>query len=180
MGAIFGPVYIGAFVENMAAFQETGAIPNPINISLYDITTIGGCGVTLGLAILMCFFAKSNKNKTMGKFFLPCSIFNVNEPMVFGIPLMLNPLYIIPFALVPVFAVIIAYLAICVFHIVPAAIGIPGLAYVPAIFRGFVNFGWQGSVLEIVIILMSIVCYYPFFKIDDNRALEEEQADQQS
>lgn len=174
MGAIFGPVYIGAFVENMAAFQETGAIPNPINISLYDITTIGGCGVTIGLAILMCFFSKSNKNKVLGRFFLPCSIFNVNEPMVFGIPLMLNPLYIIPFALAPVVAVLISWLAICVLHIVPAAIGIPGLAFIPAIFRGFINFGWTGSVLEIVIILVSILIYYPFFKIDDKRAQEEE------
>lgn len=176
MGAIFGPVYIGAFVENMEAVSAGGSVVNPINISLYDLTTIGGCGVTLGLAILMAFFSRSEKNKALGKFFLPVSIFNVNEPMVFGIPLMLNPTYIIPFALAPVLAVVIAWLAICVLHVVPAAIGIPGLAYVPAIFRGFVNFGWQGCVLEAVIIAMSIVVYYPFFKMDDDRALAEEQA----
>ena len=176
MGSIFIPVFIGAFVENMEAVSAGGAVVNPINISLYDLTTIGGCGVTLGLAILMAFFSRSEKNKALGKFFLPVSIFNVNEPMVFGIPLMLNPTYIIPFVVAPMLAVVIAWLAICVLHIVPAAIGIPGLAFVPAIFRGFVNFGWQGCVLEAVIIAMSVVVYYPFFRMDDNRALAEEQA----
>lgn len=89
-------------------------------------------------------------------------------------PLMLNPLFIIPFILAPVLAVVIAYFAIVVLQIVPAPLGIMNLSYVPALFRGFINCGFQGVILELVIVIISMVIYYPFFRIADKQALANE------
>lgn len=173
LGVIF-PLWIAMYAENSASVAAGGEVLNPINVTFFDFTTIGGCGCTLGLSILLCLFSKSKQNKTYGKLFLPCGLFNINEPMVFSMPLMLNPLFIIPFILAPVLAVVIAWLAIVVLQIVPAPLGIMNLSYVPALFRGFINCGFQGIILELVIILMSIVIYYPFFKIADKQALANE------
>ncbi len=173
LGVIY-PLWIAMYAENASSVAAGGAVLNPINVTFFDFTTIGGCGCTLGLAILLCFFSKSKQNKTYGKLFLPCGLFNINEPMVFSMPLMLNPLFIIPFIVAPVVAVLIAYVAIVVLGIVPAPLGIMSLSYVPAMFRGFINCGFQGIILELVIVLVSIVIYYPFFKVADKQALKNE------
>lgn len=173
LGVIF-PLWIAMYAENSASVAAGGPVLNPINVTFFDFTTIGGCGCTLGLSILLCLFSKSKQNKTYGKLFLPCGLFNINEPMVFSMPLMLNPLFIIPFILAPVLAVVIAYFAIVVFQIVPAPLGIMNLSYVPALFRGFINCGFQGVILELVIVAMSVIVYYPFFKIADKQALANE------
>lgn len=175
LGVIF-PLWMIMYAENVAAYTATGTVPNVINLAFFDYTTIGGCGCTLGLAILLVFFSKSKQNKTMGKLFLPCGIFNINEPMVFSMPLMLNPMFIIPFILAPLLAVGMAYVAIVVLGIVPAPIGMMGVSYVPIIFRGIINGSVQGAILEVAIVLMSIVVYYPFFKMADKQALELERA----
>lgn len=173
LGVIF-PLWIAMYAENSASVAAGGEVLNPINVTFFDFTTIGGCGCTLGLSILLCIFSKSKQNKTYGKLFLPCGLFNINEPMVFSMPLMLNPLFIIPFILAPVLAVVIAWIAIVGLQIVPAPLGIMNLSYVPALFRGFINCGFQGVILEIVIVIMSIIVYYPFFRIADKQALANE------
>ena len=175
LGVIF-PLWMSMYAENMTAFAANGTVPNPINVTFFDFTTIGGCGCTLGLAILMVVFSKSKQNKTYGKLFLPCGIFNINEPMVFSMPLMLNTTFIIPFILAPLAAITIAYVAIVVLGIVPAPVGIMNLSYVPAVFRGIINCGFAGAALEVVIVLVSMIIYYPFFKIADKQALALEQA----
>lgn len=162
------------YAENEAAVAAGGEVLNPINVTFFDFTTIGGCGCTLGLSLLLCFMSKSKISKEYGKLFLPCGIFNINEPMVYSMPLMLNPLFLVPFILAPLLAVLIAYVCICVLGIVPAPQGIMNLSYVPAMFRGFINCGWQGILMEIGIIMMSMLVYFPFFKIFDQKNVEEE------
>lgn len=174
IAGIIYPIWIIQFTENTAAIAQTGIVPNPINITFFDLSTLGGCGVGIGLAILLFFFSKSKKNKALGKLFLPCTLFNITEPMIFSMPIMLNTLFIIPFLLAPLVAVTIGYLAIMVLHIVPAPLGIINLSYIPPLFRGFINFGWSGILLEIIIILASICIYYPFFKISDKQELVKE------
>ena len=74
----------------MAAVAAGEAIPHIWNISMYDFACNGGCGCTLGLVIVMALFAKSQRYKQFSKLVLPCGIFNINEPVVFGMPLMYN------------------------------------------------------------------------------------------
>lgn len=176
IAGIIYPIWIMQFSENSAAIAQSGTIPNPINITFFDLSTLGGCGVGVGLAILLFFFSKSKKNKAFGKLFLPCSLFNITEPMIFSMPIMLNTMFIIPFILAPLVAVTIGYLAIMVLQIVPAPLGIINLSYIPPFFRGFINFGWSGILLEAIIILSSMVIYYPFFKISDKQEVAKEQS----
>lgn len=175
IAGIIYPIWIMQFSENSAAIAQSGTVPNPINITFFDLSTLGGCGVGVGLAILLFFFSKSKKNKAFGKLFLPCSLFNITEPMIFSMPIMLNTMFIIPFILAPLVAVTIGYLAIMVLQIVPAPLGIINLSYIPPFFRGFINFGWSGILLEAIIILSSMVIYYPFFKISDKQEVAKEQ-----
>ena len=69
---------------------------------MYDFACNGGCGCTLGLVIVMFLFAKSKRYKEFSKIVLPCGIFNINEPLVYGMPLMLNFTMLIPFIVTPI------------------------------------------------------------------------------
>lgn len=175
IAGIIYPIWIIQFTENTTAMAQNGTIPNPINITFFDLTTLGGCGVAIGLAILLAFFSKSKQNKAFGKLFLPCAMFNISEPMIFSMPIMLNTLFIIPFILAPLVAATIGYLAVIVLNIIPAPLGIINLSYIPPFFRGFINFGWGGIILEAVIIIASMLIYYPFFKISDKQELAREE-----
>lgn len=170
---IFMPIWFGFLAENTEAIAAGKAVPNIFNCGMFDLTTIGGCGCTLGLVIIMFFCAKSKRYKTFGKMLLPCGIFNINEPLIFGMPLMLNATLLIPFIVMPVISLILGYLAI-VIGLMPAPVGLIGATSVPIIFSGIMQGSWRIGIFQIVITLISIVVYYPFFKALDNQACKEE------
>ena len=78
----------------MAAAAAGQTIPHMWNISMYDFACNGGCGCTLGLVIVMALFAKSKRYKSFSKLVLPVGLFNINEPVVFAMPLMYNFMFI--------------------------------------------------------------------------------------
>jgi PTS system cellobiose-specific IIC component len=125
----------------------------------------------------MFFFAKSKRYKAFSKIVMPCGLFNVNEPVVFGMPLMLNPITLIPFLLTPLLVLFLAYFAIK-FNIMPAPIGLMIPASTPPIFSGLMQGSWKISVFEVFVIFLSAGIYFPFFKILDNQALKEEAANE--
>src|SRR5699024_11677504 len=79
-----------------------------------SFVVIGGSGATIGLAILLLFFSKSKRYKTLGKISLPPAIFGINEPIIFGTPMVLNPFMFVPFVFVPIIISIFAYFTISV------------------------------------------------------------------
>lgn len=170
---IFMPIWIGYIGENTAAYAAGQAVPFAFNVGLFNLTTLGGCGTTIGLVISMFFFAKSKRYKAFSKIVMPCGLFNVNEPVVFGMPLMLNPITIIPFMLTPLLVLILAYLAIKL-NIMPAPVGLMIPASTPPIISGLMQGSWKLSVFEVFVIILSAVIYFPFFKVLDNQALKEE------
>lgn len=170
------PAWLAMQAENMATYAKTGTVPNVFTAAFFDFGAIGGCGSTLGMALMFMFLSKSAKYKTLGRLFVPTTIFNINEPMVFGMPLMLNPVTLIPFVLAPLCSILFAYLCISILQIVPAPIGINGLSFVPIVLRGIMNGSWKIGVMELVIFLLSTIMYYPFFKLLDKRACAEEAA----
>ena len=96
-------VFAPAMAENVAAVAAGLPAPNMITKTLYDVFVyMGGSGTTLGLLLALAFFGRARSNRTLMRFALPTSIFNINEPLVFGIPIVLNPIYAIPFVLTPV------------------------------------------------------------------------------
>ncbi|MFR2938493.1 PTS transporter subunit EIIC [Faecalibacillus intestinalis] len=91
---ILFPIWLSYIGDNTAAMAAGKAIPHVLNIGLWDLANLGGSGATIGLVILMFFKAKSEQYKSFGKLTLPCGIFSVNEPVIFGLPVILNPIVI--------------------------------------------------------------------------------------
>ncbi|VUW99294.1 Lichenan permease IIC component [Streptococcus constellatus] len=134
---------------------------------------LSGSGITFGLVVAMLFAAKSKQYKALGKVAAFPAIFNVNEPVVFGFPIVMNPVMFLPFILVPVFAAVIVYGSIAIGFMQPFS-GVTLPWSTPAIISGFLVAGWQGAVIQVIILAMSTLIYFPFFKFQDNLAYSNE------
>ncbi len=172
--AVLFPIWFTYVGDNMAAAAAGQTIPHMWNISMYDFACNGGCGCTLGLVIVMALFAKSKRYKSFSKLVLPVGLFNINEPVVFAMPLMYNFMFIIPFLLVPILSLLLAYLFIQL-GLMPIPTGIIGFSSMPIFIYGILQGSWKIGVYQIIATLMSAVIWYPFFKAADNIAYKEEQ-----
>lgn len=170
------PVWLGYMAENSALVASGTKISNVINFGLWDLACIGGCGATIGLVIVMFFTAKSKRYKAFAKITLPCGIFSINEPLIFGMPLMLNVLTIIPFVLCPVVVSSLGYLLIKL-NIIAPYIGILGTGSLPPFIHGMVNGSVSAGIYELFAVVLSALIWYPFFKLIDKQAVEEENND---
>lgn len=155
------------------------SLARPIWLILLDQNTAAvaaGKVATLGLAILFCFKAKSKYGKTLGRTTILPSIFNINEPMIFGAPIVLNPMLLIPFIVIPLVLATIAWVATAM-HLVNCAVTIAPWT-LPGPIGAYLACGgdWRAAVLNIILIVISVVLYYPFFKMYDKELLEEEKA----
>ena len=121
----------------------------------------------------MLFAAKSKQYQALGKVAAFPAIFNVNEPVVFGFPIVMNPVMFVPFILVPVLAAVIVYGAIATGFMQPFS-GVTLPWSTPAIISGFMVGGWQGVITQLVILAMSTLVYFPFFKVQDRLAYQNE------
>lgn len=169
------PVWISYMSENSASVAAGASVVHDINFGLWDLACIGGCGATIGLVIVMFFTAKSNRYKAFAKITLPCGIFSINEPLIFGMPLMLNVMTIIPFVLCPVIISSLGYLLIQL-HIITPYIGILGTGSLPPFLHGMVNGSISAGIYELFAVGLSAFIWYPFFKMVDKQACDEEDA----
>ena len=139
----------------------------------------GGAGSTLSLVIAMLLFCKSKRITMLGRLSIAPDIFNINEPIMFGLPMVLNPIMLIPFLLCPMINIFGSW-AVMAAGIVPVATG-PILTWsTPAILSGFLLAGWQGAVLQVVLIIIGVFVYLPFIKTLDKQYLAEEAAAQEA
>lgn len=125
---------------------------------------LGGPGTTLGLLIAMFIFAK--KKRALVGFSLPLGLFQINEPVIFGIPIILNPVYFIPFILAPVILAAISYLAITWGFVHPVVLtSMPW--FTPVGLGGYLATGKHisGAVLAVVNLVITIFIYAPFITI---------------
>lgn len=170
-------LYTTAGLENLEAYAAGTALPNIITKSCWSMyASLGGAGGTLGLCFIMFFFAKSARYKTLGKLALPSGLCGINEPITFGLPMVLNTIMIIPLILTPIITFLVAYFSMNI-GLVPFTNGAEIPLGTPVILSGMVACGWQGAVLQVVLILIQIAMYLPFFKLLDKRALAEEQGE---
>jgi len=133
-----------------------------------------GSGWTLGLVIFMVFFAKSAQMKQVGKLGLGCGIFNINEPVLFGTPIVLNPKMIVPFIATPVLINAAAYILTDI-GFIPYTMGVTVPWTTPPILSGLIVCGWQAAVVQLAGIVASFFIYMPFAKSLDDEYLAEEQ-----
>lgn len=152
--------------ENLTAFQNGQPIPHIITQQFYDLWIApGGTGALLGLVIFMLLRSRSQQMKQLGKIAAPGALFNISEPMVFGIPLVMNPYFFLPFILTPVLLVIVSYTAMATGLVAPPA-GIALPFTTPIFISGYLATGGHisGTVLQVVNLAISLVVYYPFFR----------------
>lgn len=174
IGAVMNPIWIALTVENAEAFAAGRTLPNIVNFQFYsNFIKLGGAGATIGLALACLFFSKSSQFKTLGKLSIAPAIFNINEPLIFGIPIVLNPIMMIPFIAMPLLMCVIGYVAMAT-GIVPLTNGVNVPWTMPPILAGLMISGWRGALLQVVQIFISFAVYYPFFKVVDTEAYQEE------
>jgi cellobiose PTS system EIIC component len=175
LSSVTTPIWTALTVQNSEAYKVGKAIPNIVNTQFdANFVKLGGCGATIGLVILFLFFAKSEQMKSLGKLAIAPSIFNINEPIIFGAPIVLNPILMIPFILSPLLFGTLTWFVMRI-GLVPPTNGVNLPWTMPLGLSGLFLSGWQGAVFQIFEVFLSIAWYYPFFKIADKQAYEVEQ-----
>lgn len=134
---------------------------------------IGGSGATFGLCLLLLFGCKSKQLKTVGKLGIVPGFFNINEPIIFGVPLMLNPLMYIPFVGSVMANGLITYLCMN-FGIIGRTIADPSWNMFCPIGALISTMDIKAMLLVVFLIILDIVIYFPFIKVYDNQKLKEE------
>lgn len=175
---ILYPFWYENLNANINAAASGSAIPHFMTEQFFQwFVWIGGAGATLSLAFLMAFLGKSDFCKKMGRFTFIPGIFNINEPLIFGVPIVMNPFFALPFILAPLAMGIVTYLAMGVFHLVSYPIAIvPWTLPAPIGALMATGFDWRAAVLAVVNIVIAGVIYYPFFRAFDKNMLDKEKS----
>lgn len=171
-------VWQAPMIANLTAYNAGEPIPYVLSFMTFFLILqfMGGPGCMFGLYINLAFTTKSARYKAQGKLSLVPGLFNIIEPTVYGLPVALNPILLIPFCVFPV----LVYLA---YYLLASAgiIGIPcvmlNVMVLPGPIAGFLlGGGISLGIFTLACLVLSCVVYYPFVKILDKQALKEEQA----
>lgn len=180
VGGVMSPIWTAAALSNQTILETTGELTAHsegvylLTIQVFDVfIKLGGCGMTIGLLIAAMMAAKSQQMKAISKLSVGCGIFNINEPVIFGLPIAFNPFYLVPYSLVPLFGLIITYVSLATGFLKPfTAVQVPWTT--PPIISGLLLGGVPGAIVQAVILVMSVVVYFPFMKAHDKQLCKEE------
>lgn len=172
MYVAMGSIANAMWAENMVAFASGAPAPHAEWLYMYFVN-MGGSGATFGLVLLMAFRAKSQHLKKLGRVALPTSIFNINEPIIFGTPMVMNPTMAIPFLAAPtVNFFLTSFVNKLGFAVLTGAM--QNNYYPVGVLGAFATGSWTGVAWTIVLVAIDLVIYYPFFKMYDAKKLKEE------
>ncbi|TNV68382.1 PTS lactose transporter subunit IIBC [Trichococcus shcherbakoviae subsp. psychrophilus] len=140
------------------------------------IVTMGGTGATLVVPFMFMWLSKSKRNKAIGRASVVPTFFGVNEPILFGAPIVLNPVFFVPFIFAPIANVWIFKFFVDVIGMNSFSVNLPWTTPGPLGIVIGTGFGLMSFVLALTLIVVDVVIYYPFFKVYDAQILEEEKA----
>ena len=178
VNAVIDPIMGALAIENYEAYQNgMDQLPHIINTTFMGVFV--NQGMQLGISITMAFFiAKSIRMKKTMKTIIAPAIFNVSEPMTFGLPVVMNPMAFIPWILAPLVSTTISYFAIYV-GLVPRPIGATVVWTTPIILSGWLGTGSiAGALLQIVTVAVMTAIWVPFLMAMDNEYLKEERQEE--
>ncbi|UAS83201.1 lactose-specific PTS transporter subunit EIIC [Staphylococcus pseudintermedius] len=138
------------------------------------IVTMGGTGATLVVPFIFMWLSKSKRNKAIGRASVVPTFFGVNEPILFGAPIVLNPIFFIPFIMAPIINVWIFKFFVDVIGMNSFSVFLPWTTPGPLGIVMGTGFGVWSFVLAITLIVVDTFIYYPFFKVYDNQILDDE------
>ncbi|GET05882.1 PTS sugar transporter subunit IIC [Ligilactobacillus agilis] len=166
--SILEPLLIINITENIAAYNAGKAIPNIINVSQIQVYALmGGSGSTLCLLIATLLVSRSAAARNVAKLSIGPGIFNINEPVIFGYPIVYNISMAIPFVGVPALGILISYFATKVGLMGPAVIQVPWTT--PVFINSFLATAgdWRSIIVQAVILVLGVLIYMPFVKVND-------------
>ena len=174
--SIIFPIVFTLGVQNTginADLVAQGQNPSVImNLQMFRIAILGGAGNTLGLTLLM-MKSKSTHLKSLGRLGIVPGICGINEPIIFGGPIVFNPILAIPFIVTPIVTVALAYLAQTMGLITSGYLVDP--SFTPFFAQAyFSSMDWRNVLFTFGLVLLSVVIYYPFFKVYEKNMLDQE------
>lgn len=181
MSSILGSVITANFAENQQLYETLGRELRPDDPGVHiftmqiidQFTLITGSGLTMGLVIYMLFMAKSEQLKGIGKLAIGPACFTINEPVLFGVPIVLNPMMLLPFLIAPTLFACLTYL-LCSWGILPIFRGITVPWTTPAVISGLLIGGWRCALWQFIELVGAFFIYLPFIKAYDKQCYKEE------
>jgi PTS system cellobiose-specific IIC component len=175
LAAVITPIYVTLQMQNTDAFANHRPLPHIVVISLFLFVFPGGAGATLPLAVMLAF-SKAERLRKVGRVSVVPALFNISEPLMFGLPVVFNPFLALPFVLVPLALATISYLAIA--H---GFVDRPW-QYVPSALPSFAStylatFDARAIVLMLINIAVAALLYFPFFRAFEQYTLRQAQCD---
>lgn len=179
VGGIMGPILQANSLANTAILESGKALTleNGGHIVtqqfLDQFMTVTGAGMTIGIVLYMVAFARSAQFKQLGRLSLIPAFFNINEPIIFATPIVMNPIMVLPFILTPMVSGVITYFALYT-GIVPlfTAVQVPWTT--PPIISGFLVGGIRNAILQFVVLAIGFFIYYPFIRKVDSLNYKQE------
>lgn len=173
--ATLGSVRSAATQANMAAFAAGTPVPYLEWGLLTPMTNVGILGLTILLLI-----SKSKQHKSLGKLAIATSIFNITEPIMFGLPVILNPIMAIPFILTPGICIILTSLVMKLGLVAPLT-GVALSNVIPTpIYMWMATNSISGLIWGCIVVALCVAIFFPFYKIAEKAALKEEQSEEQT
>lgn len=177
MNSVMDPIWNTLALENVAAFNAGKELPHIISKPFMDTFTVGmgGTGMTLAVVLAILVFVKSKQMKQVAKLGGLPGVFNVNEPIIFGLPIVMNPLILIPWVLAPMIVTAVTYFAMST-GLVPPPTGVTVPWTVPIGFSGYLaTNSIAGSILQLVNFAIVFAIWLPFLKVIDRVNVKKEQ-----
>lgn len=179
---VVSALWLPVFLENVAKFAETNSFDN-ISIAPNTMTNvyamIGGSGATFGLILaILIFTPKTYSGREVAKLSFIPGLFGINEPIIFGFPIVLNPLMFIPFVFVPIFNAVVAYIVTKIGWVVPLVVLNSGNE--PIFISTWIlgAFHLSPVILTVVLVVVDVIIYAPFvrmnMKFDQSQLLNAE------
>ncbi|MGO3913974.1 PTS sugar transporter subunit IIC [Enterococcus viikkiensis] len=180
VGGIMGPILQANSLQNTTILNSGKelTVANGGHIVtqqfLDQFMTVTGAGMTIGIVMFMVMFAKSAQFKQLGRLALLPAFFNINEPILFATPIVMNPIMAVPFILTPMVSGVVTYFSLYT-GLVPlfTAVQVPWAT--PPIISGFLVGGWRTAVLQAFVLTLGFFIYLPFVrKVDSLNYLQEQ------
>lgn len=182
INSVMDPIWNTLMIENLEAYTAGEAVPHIISKPFMEIYTVGmgGTGMTLVVVFAMLAFMKSKQLKQVGKLAVGPGLFNVNEPVIFGLPIVMNPIIIVPWIIAPMVATLVSYFAMST-GIVPPPTGVAVPWTVPFFINGIMaTNSIAGGILQLVNMAIVGLIWFPFLKTLDKTNIQKEKEAEQA
>lgn len=182
-GSICGAILTPILQSNLASNQAILDAGKKLNVAngghiftqqFWDnYLCMTGAGIVVGMVIYLVFFAKSQALKELGKLSIFPNFFNIDEPVIFGVPIVMNFYLLVPFVLFPTLVGVASYLLMQI-GILPLFSGVMVPWTTPPIISGLLIGGWRTAIWQLVIIALSVIAYWPFIRKYDEFLVKQE------